>query len=203
MAHTVNRSPATLGATLKRGSAAAPQNEMPYGEKLQSPLGGMQPETQGVREESQAVSVVLADSDVSRLKSYESHLRKAGFSVSTADGGVACIRRIRESAPDILVLDPKLLWGGGDGILALMRDDPDTPIVPTFVQGCGHGSCQETCAAFPVLQRELRYLPPRQLAMRLREIAGSSPRSGASTETFPDGMDGQPPEVPIERTKPR
>ena len=34
---------------------------------------------------------------------------------------------------DVLVMDPSLPWGGGDGVLAMMYEDPGIPVVPVIV----------------------------------------------------------------------
>ena len=135
------------GATLKRGFAAAPQNGANGGSCRRHQT--VRSQKQGRTGGSQAVSVVLADSDVSRLKNYERHLRRAGFSVSTADGGVKCICRLRESAPDILVLDPRLLWGGADGILAPMETIPRPPSCRHLYRGAATTVVKRRVPPFP------------------------------------------------------
>ena len=41
-----------------------------------------------------------------------------------------------QSVPDVLVLEPELLWGGGDGVLALLNEQPS--IRPTIVMLLTH-----------------------------------------------------------------
>ena len=96
MAHTVNRSPATLGATLRRDPAAATQIIMrsSTARSCSRRWAARSRKHGACRRNRKRSASFSADSDASRLKSYERHLRKAGFSVSTADGGVACIRRL-------------------------------------------------------------------------------------------------------------
>ena len=53
------------------------------------------------------------------------------FASMTAADGVGCAARLREFAPDVVILDTDLLWGGADGVLARLRvgGDPCTPVV--------------------------------------------------------------------------
>jgi DNA-binding response OmpR family regulator len=75
--------------------------------------------------------VLIADPDRFLLASYSRHLRERGATVSTATTGLECVERLRDSVPDVLVLEPNLLWGGGDGVLALIAEEPR--LKPTVV----------------------------------------------------------------------
>jgi CheY-like chemotaxis protein len=66
--------------------------------------------------------VLLATRD-DRLRSVvRSQLIDQGHVIATAAGGVECVTLLREFAPDVLVLDTALLWGGADGVLARLRE---------------------------------------------------------------------------------
>jgi DNA-binding response OmpR family regulator len=78
------------------------------------------------------VHVLLADSNRALRHSYAARLARRGFHVETAADGLECLDRLRSGRPDILVLDPDLLWGQGDGVLALMHDDENVPRVPVI-----------------------------------------------------------------------
>jgi hypothetical protein len=43
--------------------------------------------------------------------------------VETASDGLDCLKKLRRATPAALVLDLKLHWGGGDGVLAWLRED--------------------------------------------------------------------------------
>jgi len=70
-----------------------------------------------------SLRVLIADRDEFLSASYREHLSRHGAIVTTATTGVACLERLRDFAPDILVLDPSLLWGGSDGVLAVMHEE--------------------------------------------------------------------------------
>lgn len=83
------------------------------------------------RETMLPVRIMIADSDEYLLASYREHLRQLGATVVTATTGLECMERIRDTVPDVLVLEPALLWGGGEGVLAVMQEQPE--LRPTFV----------------------------------------------------------------------
>lgn len=67
-----------------------------------------------------------------RLRKFFSSL---GFRVDTAADGLECVETLRRSHPNVLVLDAHLPWGGGDGVLAWMRDDASSSRVPVVLMG--------------------------------------------------------------------
>ncbi len=62
------------------------------------------------------------------------YFRDRRYTVATAADGLECLGKLRHLLPDILVLDQHLLWGGGDGVLALLRREPRLPPVPVILQ---------------------------------------------------------------------
>jgi DNA-binding response OmpR family regulator len=56
-----------------------------------------------------------------------------GFRVIATTTALGCLDVLRRSPPRLLVLDPGLLWGGGIGILALLAEESDLPVVPVLV----------------------------------------------------------------------
>jgi DNA-binding response OmpR family regulator len=84
-----------------------------------------------------AARILIADPDRFLLASYSKHLRERGATVSTATTGLECIERLRDAVPDVLVLDPALPWGGGDGVLAVVHEEP--ALRPTVVMILAQG----------------------------------------------------------------
>lgn len=75
---------------------------------------------------------VLLATDDDRLGSVTHYqLTDHGYAVATAAGGVECVALLGEFAPDVVVLDADLLWGGADGVLEHLRgvDGPGIPVV--------------------------------------------------------------------------
>lgn len=50
-----------------------------------------------------------------------------GYDVLFADSGMACLTRIREAAPELVVLDTDLRWGGAEGVVAVLAEDATLP----------------------------------------------------------------------------
>ena len=81
-----------------------------------------------------------------------------------------CVSQLREETPDVLVLDPALPWGGGDGVLALMREDKTVPKVPTLVHSWKPGTSHPDDEAFPIVRRTTKLLGLSQMEAEIRAI---------------------------------
>lgn len=56
-----------------------------------------------------------------------------GYELHLAGNGLECCDQLLENAPDVLLLDSQLrLWGGAEGVLDRMRDDPQHFAVPVL-----------------------------------------------------------------------
>jgi DNA-binding response OmpR family regulator len=111
--------------------------------------------------------VLVADPDESLLEGYRRHLPE-DFELATATNGMECLASLRERTPDVLVLEPQLLWGGGDGVLAVMHQVFRLACVPVMILT----ACREVCvlqgvAAFRISDYCAKPLAPRQLATRI------------------------------------
>ena len=80
----------------------------------------VQPRSNG----SKPIRVLMADPDESLQPVYREPLLQEGFELATAASGLECVARLRERVPDVLVLEPQLPWGGGEGVLAMMGEVP-------------------------------------------------------------------------------
>lgn len=77
--------------------------------------------------------VLLAIRRSQSRSDYVVDLRRSGFQVTTADDGIECLDVLSRFIPDAVVVEPELLWGGGDGVVALLRDKSETRSVPVLV----------------------------------------------------------------------
>lgn len=64
---------------------------------------------------------------------YALDLKRHGFNVVTADNGLECLDVLGRFVPDVIVIEPELLWGGGDGVLAVISDMPELRSVPVLL----------------------------------------------------------------------
>jgi DNA-binding response OmpR family regulator len=83
--------------------------------------------------QSAPLKIVLADVDASHHDAQRTPLALQGIELISALSGVECLHRLREHEADALVLDPDIPWGGGDGVLAVMRDHPQWAKTPVMV----------------------------------------------------------------------
>jgi len=133
--------------------------------------------------------VLIADADQALSLSYAVALERSGFDVDVAiaSNGLRCVDQLRKCRPHVLVLDPSILWGGGDGVLALMREESEVPAVPVLVhQSPGNGEASEDLD-FPVCARACKPLPPEKMVSMIWQLAnGRRARQRKSTETESD-----------------
>jgi DNA-binding response OmpR family regulator len=113
----------------------------------------------------------MAEPDFSLAADYREPLLQEGIHLTTASYGLECVDRLRECVPDVLVLEPHMPWGGGDGILAVMSEDPQLASVPVMVlTSCRDPQVLNAVARFPISDYHLKPITPRRLAARLRTL---------------------------------
>ncbi len=136
------------------------------------------------------VRVLIADPDEYLLDNYRDYLGQHGFEVATVTTGMECVKRLREFFPHVLVLEPSIPWGWGDGVLSMMREEADVPLVPVIV--LTHGRNREVLyrlAPFEIDDYHVKPLRPKRLAERIRAVATrrtwetNSPQHGTSLTT--------------------
>ena len=75
-------------------------------------------------EEFMGPRLLIADADAAWLNICERGLCDSGFTVETAQNGLACLAQLqRDPQPDVLVLELDMPWGGGDGVLGVLREE--------------------------------------------------------------------------------
>ena len=119
---------------------------------------------------AQAIRVLIADPDEILLGEYREHSRES-WEVVTAPNGLVCVERLREQVPDVLVLEPQLPWGGGDGVLAMMHDVLDIGTVPVMIlTGCNDPLVLNSISCFPINEFHSKPLSPTHLVKRLHML---------------------------------
>lgn len=69
------------------------------------------------------MQLLIADSDSTLTCLFRSFFTRQGFDVETTNDGLQCLSSTLQHQPDILVMSYKLPWGGGDGVLARLREE--------------------------------------------------------------------------------
>jgi CheY-like chemotaxis protein len=77
--------------------------------------------------------VLLASTDKYLTETVRRFCASCGYEIDTALGGLECLTKLRRRPPAALVLDIELPWGGGDGVLAQLREDVNTRLVPVVL----------------------------------------------------------------------
>lgn len=101
--------------------------------------------------------LLVADSDGIALERCRSYFLNRGFQVAVAADALQCLEALRRVPPDVMVLERELLWGGGDGVLACLRQErlrwPQTVILASseFAESAAFCSLEPPVKA--VLQR--------------------------------------------------
>ena len=80
-----------------------------------------------------AIRVLVADPDQYLWTAHCAFLKEHGILATHVTSGLECIRQLRSNDWDMLIIDPSIPWGGGDGVLALMNEDPCMSNVPVIV----------------------------------------------------------------------
>ena len=121
-----------------------------------------------------AVRVLLADPDEFSATTYADCLRQRGAIVTTASTGLECLERLQDFVPDVLVLEPELLWGGGDGVLAVIHEQPELrPAFVVLVSYARDRSLLHRVSRFKVDDYQVKPLSAARLANRLSRMLGS------------------------------
>jgi adenylate cyclase len=120
---------------------------------------------------SKPIRVLMADPDESLQPLYRGYLTQEGFEVIGAWSALDCVARLRERVPDVLVLEPRLPWGGGDGVLAMMGEDANLATIPVMVlTSCRDPYVLNGISRFPISDYQVKPLAPHRLAGRLRGL---------------------------------
>jgi two-component system response regulator MprA len=83
--------------------------------------------------------LLIADGDRELSEVYRRFFSYQGYEVETADGGVECLAKLRTRPDTYVILDLEIPWGGGEGVLACLREEFDShshPIVVVSSRPC-------------------------------------------------------------------
>src|SRR5262249_26478362 len=103
-----------------------------------------------------------------------------GYDTETATDGLDCIRKLRRRQPAVLVLDLEMRWGGGDGVLAWLREEGLSGSIAVVLTATG-GSAEMLAehAEPPVAGRPWKPCPLTGLREGVRAAAaGRQPVTG-------------------------
>ena len=132
--------------------------------------------------------VLITDPDDQLRNRYREFLGHDSFTVATAKNGLECAVQLRRFRPDVLVLEPELPWGRGDGVLALMHEESDVRIASVIVLTTGRDlEGLSRVFEFPIDEFERKPLEPSQLARKIRWMLNTKPSAGELHSPRDDG----------------
>jgi DNA-binding response OmpR family regulator len=115
--------------------------------------------------------ILIADADVTLTEVYRDHLARRGFAVQTAVTGLGCLARLRQSQPDLLLLGTSLLWGGCQGVLAVMDKEVDLrPEVVIVLARTPERKILRRLVPYDVDGYQWKPLPPSRLAWYVETV---------------------------------
>lgn len=127
--------------------------------------------------------LMIANRDPEWLDVNQMFLGRLGYEVETCTDGLECLAKLRFEAPAMLVLDLDLPWGGGDGVLAWLREEREAPRVPVLLMGpAAAGADRYKFLEWPVLE----FLPKPVGLIQLLDSIRSAFESQKRTE--PSGL---------------
>ena len=80
-----------------------------------------------------SMKVLAASQSAFRRDWYVDQLRLYGIEVATAVDGIDCVVQMRTWHPEIVVLEPSLLWGGSVGVLAVREEETELRQIPVVL----------------------------------------------------------------------
>jgi len=78
-------------------------------------------------------TILIADGDAKLCDVYRRFFVERGYEVESASDGLDCLMKVRQVMPAVVVLDLELRWGGGDGVLAWLREESPAPGMPVVL----------------------------------------------------------------------
>ncbi len=70
-----------------------------------------------------STDLLIAEEDAELRELYDRLPFVTGCQVQTAVDGLDCWNKLRARSPDVLLINLEIPWGGGDGVLARLRED--------------------------------------------------------------------------------
>ncbi len=109
--------------------------------------------------------ILVVDDESSILETIEEILAVEGYSVETARNGAEALERIRQTPPDMLLLDVMMPVLDGFGLLDRLQQDPERRGLPVVLMSAGHVPSERR-------QQVTRFLPkPFELTALLSTVA--------------------------------
>lgn len=98
-------------------------------------------------------TILVVHEDAGVRRPLESMLREEGYAAIAASGAEACLRRVEEVLPDLIVLDPRTVGSDGFRVSEALKRDPRWSHVPIVPLAAGEDGAASRYSASDVLRR--------------------------------------------------
>ncbi len=123
---------------------------------------------------SSAPYLLLAMRSSHSRYNFELELARQGFQVVTAADGLSSLAVLRRITPAVVILEPELTWGGGEGVLAVMRSEPRLEDIPVLVLATqSDRSAIYRISQFPISDFLNQPASPQQVVARVMRLLGT------------------------------
>jgi DNA-binding response OmpR family regulator len=78
-------------------------------------------------------TILLVDDDLTLREMYEERMKAEGFNILQATNGEEALQKIRESKPDVILLDIMMPKVNGFDVLKELKADPELKSIPVIV----------------------------------------------------------------------
>jgi DNA-binding response OmpR family regulator len=122
-------------------------------------------------------TMLIADGDAGLCDLYRRFAMERGYEVETSSDGLECARKLRQETPGVLVLDLDLRWGGGDGILGWLHEEPQflpSRVLLTAAEASAH--LFDSLALPPVVKALTKPFPLSALLDDPAAVAADGPK---------------------------
>jgi DNA-binding response OmpR family regulator len=119
------------------------------------------------------LKVLVVAGDEMLLAAYHAFLAGEGMETITARSRLDCLRALRSSAPDVLVLTPDLPWDSALGVLEQMLEEPDVPTIPVLILTAQPEQIAASAVPIPDYALLLEPVSPATVAGLIRTLADS------------------------------
>lgn len=115
--------------------------------------------------------ILIVDDEPDTVELIEFNLRNAGYEVSSAEDGAEALRKARQNAPDLIVLDVMLPELDGLEVCKILRADPVTASIPVLML-TARAAEVDRILGLELGARDYVTKPfsPRELLLRVRNV---------------------------------
>ncbi|MHB8899252.1 MAG: response regulator [Thermoguttaceae bacterium] len=133
----------------------------------------------------------IGDSHVRRRGELRRFFSSSGFRVLAARNGLECLAELGAMETDVLVIALEIPWGGGDGVIARLKDGPSVrkkPLIfvigdaPADTLSARTGVAPRNCFSTPLRKEDLLDRIGMEFGMRL--LRGAEDRQWPSQDSM-------------------